>query len=78
MQTIEIKPNVLLFACQKAEEEGKSVTDFIDGVLRVLLRNGTGEHVVSHRCHNCKNPIDYEINSNKGYCDYCESVVFFD
>lgn len=78
MATIEIKPDVLVVLCQKAEDEGKSLTDIINDLLSVILSDSSKEKTVSLTCHNCRNPIDYEITSEKGYCDYCESVVFID
>jgi len=78
MATIEVRPDVLIFLCQRAEEQGKSVTDIIDDFLHSKTSNGNGEKTVNRSCHNCRNPVDYEINSSKGYCDYCESEVFID
>lgn len=78
MATITIRPDVMVILCQRAEDEGKSITDIIDELLGIKPSNGNGEKTISLTCHNCKNPIDYEINSSKGYCDYCESVVFID
>ena len=78
MATIEIRPDVLEVLCQRAEEEGKSITDIIDDLVRSTLRNGSAEKTVIRTCQKCKNSIDYEITPTKGYCDYCESVVFID
>ena len=78
MATIEIRPDVMLFLCQRAEEERKSISDIIDDLLHSKASDGNGEQTIIRLCHDCKNPIDYEINSSKGYCDYCESVVFLD
>ncbi len=78
MASVEIKPDVMPFLCQKAEEEGKSVTDVIDELLRLVMDNGGNGKTVILQCHNCRNEIDYEVSDNKGYCDYCESLVFID
>ena len=78
MATIEVRPDVLVVLCQKAKKEGKSITDIIDDLLSAKPCKGNGEQTVSRTCKNCKNPIDYEITPSKGYCDYCESVVFID
>lgn len=78
MEAIEIKPDVLQFLCEKAEAEGKSITDIIDDVLRSVLGCGSTEQAVRLICHNCKNEIDYEVSESRGYCDYCETVVFFE
>ncbi len=59
--------------CQKAKEEGKSITHIIDEMLRSLLTNGKAVRLT---CSNCRNEVDYEICDNKAYCDYCECVVF--
>lgn len=78
MQTIEIKPDVMASLIKKADEEGKSITTVLDEMLRSMLANGKATTTLSRTCHNCKNEIDYEININTGYCDFCESVVFID
>ena len=70
MATIEVRPDVLVVLCQKAEEQGKSITDIIDDLLSSEPGNGQDERTVSRTCQKCKNPIDYEITSEKGYCDY--------
>ncbi|MBZ0201575.1 MAG: hypothetical protein K8I03_01010 [Ignavibacteria bacterium] len=77
MESIEIKPDVMVILCQRAEEVGKPITDVIDEMLRSLLLNGFGKPVIL-KCNKCKSEIDYEINYSQGYCDYCESVVFID
>ena len=77
MESIEIKSDVMLILCQKAEEVGKSITEVIDEMLRSSLSNGYEKPVIL-KCNKCKNEIDYEINCTEGYCDYCESVVFID
>jgi hypothetical protein len=78
MQTIEIKPEVMAILCNKAEREGKAITDIVDELLRSLLSPGSVLRPISLKCHNCRHEIDYEINISQGYCDYCESVVFVD
>lgn len=75
MESIQIKPDVLQLLCEKAELEGKSIIEITDEILRSLL---TTEKAESLKCYNCKNEIDYSISIDKGYCDYCESVVFVD
>jgi hypothetical protein len=75
VQTVEIKPDVMLSITQRAEKEGKPIPDIIDEMLRPLL--GV-QAQATMKCHNCRNEIDYEVSENKGYCDYCESVVFMD
>lgn len=78
MQSIEIKPDVMHYLCQKAERDGKSITDILDEMLRLtLFKNGEVKEII-YSCHNCRNPVDYNINSKEGYCDYCESVVFIE
>ena len=78
VDTVIIKHDLMPFICRKAEEEGKSITEVIDDMLRSSLDNTSVLNEIVYKCHNCKNQVDYEINSNKGYCDYCESVVFID
>lgn len=73
METIEIKPDMMDMLCQRAKEEGKSITHIIDEMLRTLLTNGKTAILT---CSKCRNEVDYEISENKAYCDYCESVVF--
>lgn len=77
MESIEIKPDVMVFLCRKADEVGKPITDVIDEMLRSSLLNGF-EKPVMLKCNKCKGEIDYEINYSEGYCDHCESVVFID
>jgi len=77
MELIEIKPDVMVILCQRAEEAGKPITDMIDEMLRTSLTNGFGKSVIL-KCNKCKSELDYEVNSSQGYCDYCESVVFID
>jgi hypothetical protein len=77
MQTVEIKPDVMVILCQRAEEAGKPLSDLIDEMLRSTLLNGFGK-CVTLKCNKCKGEIDYEINYSQGYCDHCESVVFID
>jgi hypothetical protein len=76
MQTIEIKPDVMVILSERAQQEGKAITEVLDEMLRSILPNGSQESTL--KCHNCKNTVDYEISQNKGYCDYCESVVFIE
>lgn len=78
MEAVEIKPDVMVFLCQKAEEEGKPITDVIDQILRTGLINGIKENHLILKCNKCKNEIEYEINYSEGYCDHCECVVFID
>lgn len=78
MQTIEIKPEVMTVLCQRAEQEGKAITDIVDEMLRSFLSPVSGLKPITLKCHNCRHEIDYEVNISQGYCDYCECVVFID
>jgi hypothetical protein len=77
MESVEIKPDVMVVLCQRAEEAGKPITALIDEMLRSTLLDGFGK-CVALKCNKCKGEIDYEINYSQGYCDHCESVVFID
>lgn len=76
MSIIEIKPDVMLFLTEQAEREDKTITDVLDDILRSRVYVGILSKGIKLKCHNCKSEIDYEISENKGYCDYCESIVF--
>ena len=78
MSSVEIKPDVMPYLCQKAEEEGKSITEVLDELLRLMLAHGYIEQTFNLRCRSCKHEIGYQINDYKAYCEYCESIVFFD
>jgi len=78
MPIISIHPDVMPFLAEKAKQTGKSITSVIDDILRALINKQDSKESKSYTCHNCRNPVDYEINAYKGYCDYCESVVFID
>ena len=78
MEAIEIKPDLMPFLCQKAEDEGKSITEVLDELLRLMLAHGHIQNTANLRCRSCKHEVDYQINEYKAYCEYCESVVFFD
>lgn len=78
MDTIEIKPDIMLFLTEKAKQEHKPITDILDEILRSKVQIGFLTSNCILKCHNCKNEIDYEISDSKGYCDFCESIVFID
>lgn len=78
MHAIEIKPDVMLYLCQIAEQQDRTITEVLDEMLRTsILKKGETKEIV-YACCNCRNPVDYDINGKEGYCDYCESVVFID
>lgn len=78
MDTIEIKPDIMLFLTKQAEREHKPITDILDEILRSKVQIGFLVSNCTLKCHNCRNEIDYEISDNKGYCDYCECIVFIE
>ena len=78
MATLEIHPDVMPFLCKKAKEEGKSVTDILDEILRSVRDNPSSGNGELYTCHNCKTEVDIVVNDNKGYCEQCECVVFVD
>lgn len=78
MQAIEIKPDVMLYLCQIAERQGRSITEVLDEMLRTSILKNDNSIEIAYTCYNCKNPVDYDINGKEGYCDYCESIVFID
>lgn len=78
METIEISPDLMPYLCQKAEEDGKSITEVLDELLRLLLAQGHIQNTAHLRCQSCKHEIDYQISEHKAYCEYCESVVFIE
>lgn len=78
MDTIEIKPDIMLFLTEQAEREHKPITDILDELLRSRVMVGFLSNNGSLKCHNCRHEIDYEISENKGYCDHCESIVFIE
>jgi len=78
MQAIEIKSDVMVYICQKAEREGRTITDVLDEMLRTTFLKNCEEDDSIYTCHSCRNPVDYDINGKEGYCDFCESVVFIE
>lgn len=52
------------------------MTDIVDELLRPQLVEDTPDTIV-YTCHSCKSEVDIVFN-DKGYCEYCESVVFVD
>lgn len=78
MNTIEISSDVMPYLCQKAEEDGKTITEVLDELLRLLMAQGHIQNIAHLRCQSCKHEVEYQINEHKAWCEYCESVVFFE
>lgn len=75
MYSPKIKEDLIAVIHRKAQIVGKSMTDIVDEILRSQLM--TVEDTTRYTCHNCRTEVDV-IDGNKGYCDYCETIVFVD
>jgi hypothetical protein len=53
---------------------GKAMTDIVDELLRPQLVEAKDD---IYTCHSCKCEVEI-VFGNKGYCEFCESVVFID
>lgn len=78
MPILEIQPDLMPFLCKKAEEEGKSITDILDELVRLARDNTASGNGELYTCHNCNTEVDIVITDSKGYCEQCECVVFID
>lgn len=72
----KIKDDLIAIIYRKARIMGKAMTDIVDELLRPQLVEDTPDTIV-YTCHSCKSEVDIVFN-DKGYCEYCESVVFVD
>ena len=59
---------------RKAKLLDKTMTDFVDDILRSQLVEDVPDNSI-YVCCSCNAEVDC-IEEDKGYCDFCESVVF--
>jgi DNA-directed RNA polymerase subunit RPC12/RpoP len=70
MYSPKIKENLIPVIYKRAKEEGKSMTKVVNEILEDYL------YTIKH-CQTCNAEIETEAENKTGYCEYCESEVFF-
>lgn len=73
----KIKDDLIVIIYRKAKLLGKSMTQIVDEILRPELTDQEIKDDALYSCHSCKSQVDI-VFDNKGYCEFCESVVFVD
>lgn len=75
MYSPKIKNDLICIIYEKAQLEGKPMTDIVDSLLRPQLVEDTSDTVM-YICHNCRTEVEILLDNSKGYCEQCECIVF--
>lgn len=74
MYSPKISEDLIPIIYKKSKVSAKTMTKYIDDLLRPLLVEDYDE-VAVYNCSSCRMQV-YETDGKKGYCENCECVVF--
>ena len=69
MYSPKISEQLIPILYKRAKNEGKPMTRVVNEILSADLYK-------TYFCSNCNFPIEEEIGTKEGFCEYCQSPVF--
>ena len=74
MYSPKIREDLIPIIYKKSKLTDKSMTDYVDDILRTELIEDTSDEAI-YNCCSCRMQVA-TVDGNKGYCDHCECIVF--
>ena len=74
MYSPKIRDDLIPKIYRKAKLQNKPMTNYVNDILSSILVEENNDNAI-YVCCSCRAEVT-SVEGNKGYCDFCESVVF--